>query len=94
MDDATVSAGDVAGGWSIDITAGGTYGAKRFTSTDFDGDGKTDMGTFRSSDSFWYLRDNNTLFNRYINFGSPGAMICPLRATTMATAYTIWRLPV
>ncbi len=74
VDDATGggTTNNIMGGWSIDITAGGTFGAKRFTSADFDGDGKTDMGVFRGSNAFWYLRDNNTLNNRYINFGSGG----------------------
>ncbi|HZH33304.1 MAG TPA: hypothetical protein VEX64_00555 [Pyrinomonadaceae bacterium] len=70
VDDATTSTGDIMGGWSLDITAGGTFGAKRFTNADFDGDGKTDNGVFRPTDRFWYLRDSHDLENRYVNFGA------------------------
>jgi subtilisin-like proprotein convertase family protein len=73
VDDATGnSAGSsITGGWSIDITAGGTYGAKRFTSSDFDGDGKTDTAVYRRGTGFWFLRDSFSLFNRSIQFGAP-----------------------
>lgn len=57
-DDATTSNGTLAGGWSLDITAGGA-GNTRFTSADFDGDGKSDDAVFRSSDSRWYRRDSS-----------------------------------
>jgi hypothetical protein len=72
VDDTTGnSAGSsITGGWSLDITAGGTYGAKRFTSSDFDGDGKTDTAVYRRGNAFWYLRDSFALFNRSINFGA------------------------
>lgn len=63
-DDATTSAGTIAGGWSIDITAGGAYGAKRFTSSDFDGDGRTDVSVVRPSANQWFWRDSATNSNR------------------------------
>ncbi len=77
VDDATTSAGDIMGGWSLDITAGGTFGAKRFTSGDFDGDGKTDTSVYRSTDRFWYLRDSTALNNRFNNFGAAGDLPIP-----------------
>lgn len=61
-DDATTSAGTIAGGWSIDITAGGG-GYSRFTSADFDGDGRTDTGLFRPSTSQWMRRDSSNTQN-------------------------------
>jgi hypothetical protein len=78
VDDATTSAGNIMGGWSIDITAGGTYGAKRFTSGDFDGDGETDVAVFRSSDRNWYYRESPTYANRaYPSFGDAGDILVP-----------------
>lgn len=78
VDDATTSAGDISGGWSLDITAGGTYGAKRFTSGDIDGDGLTDVAVFRPSDSNWYYRESPSYANRvYPAFGSSGDILVP-----------------
>lgn len=71
VDDATTSAGDIAGGWSIDITAGGTYGPRRFTSTDFDGDGKSDTAVFKSSTNTWFVRDSSTYNKRAHPWGLP-----------------------
>jgi subtilisin-like proprotein convertase family protein len=72
IDDATSSTGNINGGWSLDITAGGSFGAKRFTSGDFDGDGRTDVSVFRGSNQNWYLRDSSTYTNRVqINWGNP-----------------------
>ena len=68
---------DLAGGWSLDISAGGTYGAKRFTSGDFDGDGLTDTSVFRPSENNWWLRDSSTLNNRAINWGLAGDKLIP-----------------
>lgn len=73
VDDVTSSAGDVTGGWSIDITAGGIYGAKRFTAGDFDGDGKTDAAVWRPSTRQWFWRDSSSYANRaYPVFGVAG----------------------
>lgn len=77
VDDATTSDGSIMGGWSIDVTAGGTYGAKRFTSSDFDGDGKTDTSVYRPSDRMWYLRDSTAYNNRYQNFGAANDLPIP-----------------
>jgi subtilisin-like proprotein convertase family protein len=86
VDDTTGnSAGSsITGGWSLDITAGGTYGAKRFTSSDFDGDGKTDTAVYRRSTGFWYLRDSFALFNRSLT--SAWRTTRRFRAITTATA--------
>ncbi|HEY0407348.1 MAG TPA: VCBS repeat-containing protein [Pyrinomonadaceae bacterium] len=64
IDDATASTGNINGGWSLDITAGGSFGAKRFTSGDFDGDGRTDTSVFRASDHNWYIRNSANYANR------------------------------
>ena len=77
VDDATVSAGDVAGGWSIDITAGGTYGAKRFTSSDFGGDGETDVSIYRPSDSNWWLRSSSAYANSVTKWGTTSDVPVP-----------------
>lgn len=72
VDDATTSAGTVASGWSIDITAGGTYGAARFTNADFDQDGRTDTALFKSSNNKWYLRDSSSYQSRSLHWGTAG----------------------
>ncbi len=73
IDDATASTGTIAGGWSIDITAGGNYGAKRFTAADFDGDGQTDVSQTRPSTRDWYWRESTAYSNRaYTAFGLSG----------------------
>jgi subtilisin-like proprotein convertase family protein len=78
VDDATTSAGTIMGGWSIDITAGGTGGAKRFTSGDFDGDGLTDVAVFRESDHNWYYRDSRSYANHvYPAFGDTDDILVP-----------------
>ena len=78
VDDATTSAGNIMGGWSIDITANGVYGAKRFTSGDFDGDGLTDLTVFRPSDHNWYYRLSPTYANRaYPSFGDATDILVP-----------------
>jgi subtilisin-like proprotein convertase family protein len=64
IDDATASTGNINGGWSLDITAGGSFNAKRFTNSDFDGDGKTDVAQFRPSNHNWYVRNSSTYANR------------------------------
>ncbi|MEO8042121.1 MAG: VCBS repeat-containing protein [Acidobacteriota bacterium] len=77
VDDANTSAGDVAGGWSIDITAGGTYGAKRFTSSDFGGDGETDVSIYRPSDSNWWLRSSSAYANSVTKWGTTSDVPVP-----------------
>ncbi|MEP6704612.1 MAG: hypothetical protein ABJB34_07385, partial [Acidobacteriota bacterium] len=77
VDDATTSAGTVTGGWSIDITAGGTFGAKRFTSSDFAGDGRTDIGTFRPSDGNWWVKDSSSYGTSVANWGLSGDVPVP-----------------
>ena len=77
VDDATTSAGTVAGGWSIDITAGGTFGAKRFTSGDFNGDGKTDVSIFRPGDQNWWTRSSATYGNSVFKWGTTGDVPVP-----------------
>jgi hypothetical protein len=77
IDDATTSAGSIAGGWSIDITAGGTYGAKRFTNADFGGDGKTDVGIYRPSDGNWWIRNSSNYQNSATKWGTTGDVPVP-----------------
>jgi subtilisin-like proprotein convertase family protein len=76
-DDATGSTGSVAGGWSIDIIAGGTYGAKRFTSSDFSGDGLSDVGIIRPSNYFWWIRNSPHLQNSAVQWGTTGDIPVP-----------------
>jgi subtilisin-like proprotein convertase family protein len=64
IDDATASAGNIGGGWALDITAGGLFNAKRYTSSDYDGDGRTDVALFRPSDHNWYVRESTAYTNR------------------------------
>lgn len=79
VDDATTSAGDIMGGWSVDITAGGTGGSKRFTSGDFDGDGLTDVAVFRpGSPGNWFYRVSPSYANKvYPAFGDAGDVLVP-----------------
>lgn len=65
VDDAGGQNGTISGGWSLDITAGGAYGAKRFTNSDFDGDGRTDVSVWSPSTHNWSIRNSSTLANRY-----------------------------
>lgn len=76
-DDLTGSAGNVMGGWSLDITAGGTYGARRFTSADFDGDGRSDRAIFRPPGNAWYLRNSSNFNNKTVIFGDNGDIMAP-----------------
>jgi subtilisin-like proprotein convertase family protein/putative transposon-encoded protein len=77
-DDATTSAGTLNGGWSIDITAGGNYAAKRFTASDFDGDGRTDVAQTRPSTRDWFWRESVAYANRaYSAFGLSGDINVP-----------------
>lgn len=68
---------NIMGGWSLDITAGGTFGAKRFTASDFDGDGRSDTSLYRPSNRIWYLRDSTALNNRYVNYGAASDVPVP-----------------
>lgn len=77
VDDATTSAGTIAGGWSVDITAGGTFGSKRFTSSDFSGDGRTDVGVFRPSDGNWWIRSSDAYQNSVTKWGTSGDIGVP-----------------
>ena len=77
VDDATGSAGTLAGGWSIDVGAGGTFGSKRFTSCDFNGDGKTDVSIYRPSDGNWWIRKSDSWANLVISWGAPGDIPAP-----------------
>ncbi len=76
-DDLTGSAGNVMGGWSLDITAGGTYGARRFTSADFDGDGRSDRAVFRSTADTWFLRNSGNFHTKPVIFGASGDTMAP-----------------
>jgi subtilisin-like proprotein convertase family protein len=64
VDDAGGSTGTITGGWSLDITAGGVFGAKRFTNADFDGDGKADVSLWSPSTHNWSIRNSSTYANR------------------------------
>jgi subtilisin-like proprotein convertase family protein len=77
VDDATGSAGSIGGGWSLDITAGGTYGAKRFTSADFQGDGQTDASIFRPSEGNWWIRSSASYAHAALRFGVSGDVPVP-----------------
>jgi subtilisin-like proprotein convertase family protein len=77
VDDATASTGSIAGGWAVDITASGTYGAKRFTSSDFNGDGKTDVSVYRPSDSNWWNRNSTSYANTVVKWGTTGDIAIP-----------------
>ncbi len=77
VDDATTSAGSIPGGWSVDITAGGTYGAKRFTSSDFQGDGETDVSIYRPSDSNWWVRSSFNYANSVFKWGTTNDVPVP-----------------
>lgn len=72
IDDATASAGNFNGGWSLDITAGGSFGAKRFTSSDFTGDGQTDVSIYRPSNGNWWIRNSATYGNSVMQWGVAG----------------------
>lgn len=77
VDDATTSAGTVTGGWSVDITAGGSFGAKRFTNADFGGDGKTDVSVYRATDGFWWSRESSNYANSARQFGAAADVPMP-----------------
>ena len=77
IDDATASAGSFSGGWSLDITAGGSYGAKRFTSADFEGDGQTDVSIFRPSDGNWWIRNSVNYAHLAARWGVTGDVPVP-----------------
>jgi len=78
VDQFTPDAGSITGGWSITITAGGNFGAKRFTNGDFEGDGKTDVAVQRPSTRDWYWRESTAYSNRaYTAFGLAGDVPVP-----------------
>jgi subtilisin-like proprotein convertase family protein len=64
VDDAGGQPGNITGGWSLDITAGGSFGAKRFTNADFDGDGRTDVSLWNPATHNWSIRNTSTYANR------------------------------
>lgn len=76
VDVAPPDPGNINGGWSIDITAGGT--AKKVTKCDYDGDGRTDVSTWTPNTGTWMIRDSSTLKYRTIpGFGTWGDLIAP-----------------
>ncbi len=77
VDDATTSAGTLTGGWSIDVGAGGPFGSKRFTSCDFNGDGKTDVSIYRPSEGNWWIRKSDSWANLVIHWGAPADIPAP-----------------
>ncbi len=78
VDAFTPDPGSITGGWSVDITAGGSFGAKRFTNGDFDGDGKTDVAVQRPSTRDWFWRESTAYSNRaYTAFGLTTDIIVP-----------------
>jgi subtilisin-like proprotein convertase family protein len=77
VDDATTSAGILNGGWSLDITAGGSFGSKRFTSADFNGDGRTDVSVYRPSEGKWWIRKSDSWANLVVVWGQPGDIPAP-----------------
>ena len=56
--------GNIAGGWSLDITAGGA--SHRYTASDFDGDGRADISVWNGLTHNWNIRDSSTLKYRTI----------------------------
>jgi subtilisin-like proprotein convertase family protein len=77
VDDATTSAGSLASGWSIDITAGGSFGASRFTNADFDADGRTDTALYKPSNNRWHLRDSSSYQTRTLHWGAASDIPVP-----------------
>ena len=71
IDDAGGQTGNIMGGWSLDIAAGGAHN-KRFTPADFDGDGRTDVSIFDGPTHNWYIRNSSTYANRIqFDWGNP-----------------------
>jgi subtilisin-like proprotein convertase family protein len=72
VDVAPPDPGNINGGWSLDITAGGT--ARRFTRNDFDGDGRSDISIWSPTTGNWDIRNSSTFkYRTVLNFGSGGA---------------------
>jgi hypothetical protein len=69
LDVAPPDSGSIAGGWSIDITAGGQV--RRFTDSDFDGDARSDVSVFNPTTHNWSFRDSSTFKYRTVfNWGN------------------------
>jgi subtilisin-like proprotein convertase family protein len=64
VDVAPPDPGSIAGGWSIDITAGGNV--RRFTNSDFDGDGRSDVSVWNPTTHNWSIRDSSTFKYRTV----------------------------
>ncbi len=72
IDTATGDPGSIAGGWSIDITAGGL--ARRFTHSDFDGDARADVSIWNPTTHNWSIRDSSTMKYRTVFDWGNGAL--------------------
>jgi subtilisin-like proprotein convertase family protein len=78
VDAAPPDPGSIAGGWSIDITAGGLV--RRYTHSDFDGDGRSDVSVWNPTTHNWSIRDSSTFKYRTVfdwGNGSLGDRIVP-----------------
>ncbi|MDX6692739.1 MAG: hypothetical protein QOF02_342 [Blastocatellia bacterium] len=72
VDVAPPDPGSIAGGWSIDITAGGLV--RRFTNSDFDGDGRSDVSVWNPTTHNWSIRDSSTFKYRTVFDWGNGAL--------------------
>jgi subtilisin-like proprotein convertase family protein len=59
-DNGIAGGGNIMGGWSMDITAGGAFDSQSSAPGDFDGDGQIDLSVQRPSSSSWFWKESST----------------------------------